>query len=128
MVLAMIGAGGKTYSNFKLSLLLLLLLLPGARLGLNEGSVLCKLDHPAGVSPRPCKKMRAAGDDGWQEEAEAAEFALHVALAIIFKEVFDAAVLVCGVRRDLLSTKRVQRERDKPIMRNSQVLTTPLDR
>jgi hypothetical protein len=126
MVLLMIGAGGKTYSNFKLSQL------PGARLGLNEGSVFCKLEHPAGVSPRPCRKISAAGGDAdavRQEAAAAvaaAEFA--IALAILFEAVADAAVLLCGIRRTLLSTRSVQREREKPIMRNSIVLTTPLDR
>jgi hypothetical protein len=124
MVLLMIGAGGKTYSNFKLSQL------PGARLGLNEGSVFCKLEHPAGVSPRPCRKISAAGGDddavGQEAAAAAAEFVL--ALAILFEAVADAAVLLCGIRRTLLSTRSVQREREKPIMRNSRVLTTPFDR
>jgi hypothetical protein len=86
MVIAMLGAGGKTYSNLKLSLLLLL---PGARLGLNEGSVLCKLDHPVGVSPRPCRKIIA--DE--QEEAGDAYFAVALA-SILLKVVTDAALFL----------------------------------
>jgi hypothetical protein len=111
----MIGACGKTYSNFKL------------RLGLNDGSVLCKLDHPIGVSPRPCRKMSAAGDDGDDEQEEAVDAEFAVALAILLKTVTDAALLICVIRRMLLSRRRVHRERGKPIMRNSKVLTTPLD-
>lgn len=48
MVIAVVGAGGKTYFTL-------------ASLGFISGNMSSRDDQPAGVSPRPCKKMSAAG-------------------------------------------------------------------
>lgn len=55
MVMDVMGAGGKTYSTFWSD-------------GRREGRTCCSDDHPAGVSPSPCKKIRAA--DGHVDDAE----------------------------------------------------------
>ena len=50
MVMPIVGAGGNTQRT-----------LP--RRGCKVGSVSARLDQPAGVSPRPCRKMSAAGPE-----------------------------------------------------------------
>ena len=49
MVMGMVGAAGKTHDK-------------DARRGCNRGKASSRLDdQPEGVSPKPCRKMRAAG-------------------------------------------------------------------